>query len=205
MEPDYTKAATKAGETFVLFWNAEPLHILQGMPNVRVFSFDINPVPGEETWDSCTLVREKEGSLQYIVMYNRKLPAFMIKRTLARELGHIILGHDGTGPEDVWMEEASCFAYHLLCPKPAINVIYYRPYRKTFTASYKDMQIFSSIEEMKQAVADEYTRFKHFVGKSIVYSPDDVEIIDDCTDYYAGWKNCRSVVLDGKAVGYCGE
>ena len=41
--------------------------------------------------------------------------------SLARELGHIILCHDGSLPEDVRNEEAKAFANHLLCPRPMIH------------------------------------------------------------------------------------
>ena len=47
----------------------------------------------------------------------------MLQRALARELGHIVLGHDGSRPEDVRTEEALVFARHLLCPRPVIHAL----------------------------------------------------------------------------------
>ena len=55
--------------------------------------------------------------------YNQQLPLVLIQRSLSRELGHIILGHDGTLPEDVRNEEARAFANHLLVPRPLIHAI----------------------------------------------------------------------------------
>ena len=47
----------------------------------------------------------------------------MVQRALARELGHIVLGHDGSRPEEVRTAEALCFAQHLLCPRPLLYAI----------------------------------------------------------------------------------
>ena len=52
-----------------------------------------------------------------------RLPQYLVQRALARELGHIVLGHDGSKPEDVRMAEAYCFAHHLLCPRPLIRAV----------------------------------------------------------------------------------
>jgi Zn-dependent peptidase ImmA (M78 family) len=42
------------------------------------------------------------------------MPFDIVRKALARELGHIVLGHDGTRPEDVRNQEAECFAKVLL-------------------------------------------------------------------------------------------
>ena len=47
----------------------------------------------------------------------------MMQRAVARELGHAVLGHDGSRPEDVRTMEAMFFARHLLCPRPLIRAI----------------------------------------------------------------------------------
>jgi hypothetical protein len=64
-----------------------------------------------------------DDDLKYVVTYNRMLSSGIICRALARELGHILLGHDGSRPEKVRNEEAKCFAHHLLCPRPMIHLI----------------------------------------------------------------------------------
>lgn len=61
--------------------------------------------------------------IKYIVAYNQRLPFYMLQSGLSRELGHIILGHDGSRPEDVRSAEAYCFAHHLLCPRPLIKAL----------------------------------------------------------------------------------
>jgi hypothetical protein len=48
---------------------------------------------------------------------------YILQRALAREMGHIVLGHDGSLPEDVRMAEALTFAHHFLCPRPLIHAV----------------------------------------------------------------------------------
>ena len=62
--------------------------------------------------------------VRYVVVYNLRLPFEMIWRGIARELGHIVLGHDGaTRSASARMAEALCFAHHLLCPRSVIRII----------------------------------------------------------------------------------
>ena len=75
---------------------------------------------GEENQDAVTSIHMDNGHLRYLVTYNQRLPLYLIQRALARELGHIVLGHDGSRPETVRHEEAMCFAHHLLCPRPLL-------------------------------------------------------------------------------------
>lgn len=139
MKPDYEKAAIKATETLIQYKigtaPVDPLPILKQTPGVLVLSFQemadqtninrkkILDTLGCNNQDAITTVFIEGEKLQYIVTYNGMLSASMINRALARELGHIILGHDGTLPEDVRNEEAKCYAHHLLCPRPLIHLI----------------------------------------------------------------------------------
>jgi hypothetical protein len=62
--------------------------------------------------------------VQYVVVYNARLPFEIICRGVARELGHIVLGHDGmTRSADVRRAEAMCFAHHLLSPRPILRML----------------------------------------------------------------------------------
>ena len=70
-----------------------------------------------------TTVCNHGGRLVYIVAYNQRLPFYMLQRGLARELGHIVLHHDGSRPEDVRAEEALVFARHLICPRPLVKAL----------------------------------------------------------------------------------
>lgn len=139
MTPDYEKAAIKATETLIKHnVGTAPitaLHILKNTPGVLVKTFseiseeknidrkDILDTLGCMNQDAITTVMLDDSDLKYVVAYNRMLSAGIVNRALARELGHIILGHDGSRPEDVRNEEAKCYAHHLLCPRPLIHLI----------------------------------------------------------------------------------
>ena len=63
-------------------------------------------------------------SIKYVVVYSQRLPFYLLQRGLARELGHIVLEHDGQRlPENIRMEEAQCFAHHFLTPRPIIRTL----------------------------------------------------------------------------------
>lgn len=138
MTPDYQKAAIKATETLIQYQIGtapiDPLPILKKTPGVIVLSFEemsqktnidrkeILDTLGCKNQDAVTTVF-LDDDLKYVVTYNRMLSSGIICRALARELGHILLGHDGSRPEKVRNEEAKCFAHHLLCPRPLIHLI----------------------------------------------------------------------------------
>lgn len=139
MTPDLERAATAAAETLIQYHVTSapvaPLRILKSMPGTLVLSFaemanDIG-IERKELMDkydnmnrdAFTLVKEIRGKLRYFVGYNMLLPDYLLQRAIARELGHIVLGHDGSRPEDVRMTEAMFFARHLLCPRPLIRAI----------------------------------------------------------------------------------
>lgn len=139
MTPDYQLAAIKATETLIKHQIGtapiDPLPILKTTPNVMVFTFeevsnktnvdrkDILNNLGCENQDAVTTVFIDDDQPKYVVTYNRLLSSGIVSRALARELGHIILGHDGSKPEDIRNEEAKCFAHHLLCPRALIHSI----------------------------------------------------------------------------------
>ena len=139
MKPDYEKAAIKAAETLIKYNIGSapvlPLPILKRMPGVLVVSFaemsqssgidrkNIVTMFGNENQDAVTSVHNKNGRLVYLVAFNQRLPIYMIQRSLAREMGHIVLGHDGSLPEDVRLAESQAFAYHLICPRALVNAV----------------------------------------------------------------------------------
>lgn len=138
MTPDYTTAAIRATETLIKRQiqrtPIDTLPIVKSLPNVFLLSFaeiaSINNVDrndlisciGMMNQDAITIVK-KDGDLEYLVAYNQYLPHFLIQRALARELAHIVLGHDGSKPLEVRNEEAHCFARHLICPRPLLKAI----------------------------------------------------------------------------------
>lgn len=139
MKPDYENAARKATELIVerniCAMPMLPIPILKSMyPRVCVVTFaelamragiarESAIMTFGANQDAVTSVRVFGGELRYTVVYNQMLPFVMVQRALARELGHIVLGHDGTKPDDVRTEEAKCFARHFLCPRPVLRAI----------------------------------------------------------------------------------
>lgn len=138
--PNYEVAATKAME--ILIDNnitetpVNPLPILLNYPGVRVMPFTrMADEAGIDRADLIQLFGANQDAatfhlglnipdVRYVVVYNMRLPFEIIWRGIARELGHIVLGHDGvTRPADVRMSEALCFAHHLLSPRPVIRLI----------------------------------------------------------------------------------
>ena len=139
MTPDFQKATVKAYETIlnceITSVPVDPLPIIRNIHNVFVVTFTemsygigirretLLSTIGDQCQDAVTSVRRKDGELLYVVAFNQRLPYYMLQRALARELGHIVLQHDGSRPEEVRTAEAVCFAQHLLCPRPLIKGI----------------------------------------------------------------------------------
>ena len=139
MTPNLERAATAAAETLIAYnvtsAPVAPLRILKSIPGVIVLSFaemasdigierrELMEKYGSMNKDAFTLVRDVGGKLRYFVGYNMLLPEYLLQRAIARELGHIVLGHDGSRPEDVRMTEAMFFARHLLCPRPLVRAL----------------------------------------------------------------------------------
>ena len=128
MIPNYQKAAAKAKEIYEKYGTNDPLTIIKRQPCVLVMSFaemanaiGVNrealvTICGEDNHDAITTVQTcPRGNTRYLITYNQQLPDCQIKKALARELGHIALGHDGSRSEEVRNEEALCFAYHFIC------------------------------------------------------------------------------------------
>ena len=139
MEPNYKKAANDAAVTLihhnVTSSPVSPLPILKSMPNVLVMSFgeigsllrmdrkDIVPMFGQHNQDAVTFVDIVNGKPHYMVAYNQQLPFSLVQRSLAREMAHIVMEHDGSLPEEIRNEEARCFAHHLLTPRALIHSV----------------------------------------------------------------------------------
>ena len=139
MKPDYDRAATLAAETLIKYnissAPVSPLPILKRIPGVLVSSYEdlsfsvgmdrdcVIDLFGEKNLDAFTSVNIIEKDKQYLVTYNQRLPFNILQRAFARELGHIILGHDGSRPEEVRNEEAKAFANHLLVPRPLVHMV----------------------------------------------------------------------------------
>ena len=140
MKPDFNKAATMAMEMLIANEITETpvdsLSILLKYPGVRVMSFtrfaaqagverhDLVPLFGENQDAATFNLNMNIDGVNYIVVYNMRLPHEIILRGVARELGHLVLGHDGkTRPSDVRLSEAMCFAHHLISPRPVVKML----------------------------------------------------------------------------------
>ena len=139
MTPDFERAARLATEMLIKHNVSTapviPLPIFKRTPGCLVLSFtelsgrigldrdNLVSMFDAENHDAVTSTHFDDGKLRYLVTYNQRLPFYLLQRSLAREMGHIVLGHDGSKPEDVRMAEAYCFAHHFLCPRPLIHAI----------------------------------------------------------------------------------
>ena len=139
MTPDYDRAATAAAEILIKYGintaPVDPIPIFKKAPGFNVVTFtEMSHLMGvdrsslistfsAENHDAVSSVYMKDGKPHYLVAYNMRLPQYIVQRALAREMGHIVLGHDGTRPEEVRNAEALCFAHHLLCPRALIHAI----------------------------------------------------------------------------------
>ena len=139
MKPDFDRAATMAMQTIIdnqiTETPVDSLSILLRQPGVRVMSFtkfasqagierhELVPMFGGNQ-DAATFNLDMIDGVRYVVVYNMRLPHEIVMRGVARELGHLVLGHDGiTRPSDVRRAEAMCFAHHLISPRPIIAML----------------------------------------------------------------------------------
>ena len=140
MKPDYERAAIAAMKILVDHKITETpivtMPILKNFPGVRVMSFthmadeagvdrdDLVPLFSKNQDAATFLLGMPIEGVKYVVVYNMRLPHEIICRGLAREFGHIVLGHDGiTRPYEIRRAEAMCFAHHLLSPRPIIQLL----------------------------------------------------------------------------------
>ena len=138
--PDYDLAATRAMEILrdhrITETPITPLPVLLDLDGVRVMPFtkmaedagkerhELIPMFGSNS-DAATFHLNMPGmdDIRYVVVYNMRLPFEIIWRGIARELGHIVLGHDGRARSpEIRMAEALCFAHHLLTPRPILRI-----------------------------------------------------------------------------------
>ena len=144
---NFDLAATKATETLIRYKIAtapiDPLPVLKKYPGVIVVPFaeaahkvgmereSLLDMMGNESRAAVTTVQQIAGETRYIVVYNQRMQFVLLQRALARELGHIVLGHDGTRTVEVRMAEAYAFALHFLCPRALIRTLQESPYPLT--------------------------------------------------------------------------
>lgn len=112
------------------------LSIALAYPGVRVMTFsematetgenrdDLVPLFGKNQDAALFKLMQPIDGVAYVLIYNRFLLVDVVSRGIARELGHIVMRHDGqTRSADVRLAEANCFAHHLLSPRPVIRLL----------------------------------------------------------------------------------
>jgi len=208
MKPDYDRAATKAMELLVKFGidsaPIDPFPIIRETPDTVLvtfteFSDDVGIARSKlmNTPDAFSSVRLIDGKQQYIIAYNKKLGEHnhSLHCALARELGHAILGHDGSLPYDVRMEEVRCFHHHLLCPRPLVNLIQASGIRLTNAA----LNFMTGCNE--QCLESMRTLPETHVPAEL-----NRQVRDQFMDYFMNHFECQRVrkLTDGTALAYFG-
>lgn len=217
MTPDFDRAALKAIETLIKYnIKSAPisaLSIIKAQNNVLVLSFTelssaigverdkLVNICGENNQDAVTTIH-KNGETRYLVAYNQKLPSSMFQRALARELGHIILGHDGSRPEETRTKEALCFACHLLCPRPLVHAIQERgvPFTtevlvnvtgidKRFLSRIQNIPAVDIPPELNRKVKEQFNGYiNNYLSYQSVLSTDDPSPVVDFGTFMEGYK-----------------
>ena len=140
MLPNYEAAAAAAMNLLIrkniTSTPIDSLSILLSTPGVRVMTFsematetgenrdELVPLFGKNQDAALFKLMQPIDGVDYVAVYNRFLLEDVVSRGIARELGHIVMGHDGqTRPAEVRLAEAHCVAHHLLSPRPVIRLL----------------------------------------------------------------------------------
>ena len=218
MTPDYERAALKATETLIKYnirhAPVDPYDILQKLDNVLVLSFSemsdflgvdrhrLISTFGLTNQDAVTSVYDVDGKRHYLIAYNKQLSFALHQRAMARELGHIMLGHDGTLPDEVRTAEARFFAHHLMCPRPLLKAV--QDSGITFTVEllgnltgcyehclscmrqHPGVHIPPELNRQVRAQFDDY--IKDFLNIEILLSMEDLSRLADFGTYMEGYE-----------------
>jgi len=103
--------------------------LIRRMPDVKLLTYKqaaakLNMSQDELDWlfpsqDAFTLRAANENKRRYLICYQSTMPPQRRRFTLAHELAHVLLEHDGEG--STVDREANCFAQHLICPRPLLR------------------------------------------------------------------------------------
>lgn len=156
---DCTTAATQALRALVKFGIARtpvyPQHIIQHSQYATLITFDDESEIDEVVLNSSILTSlhgndifvsamftNMQGEDHYLFIVNRSSHIGHLKLALGVELGHIYLGHASLLRNKTRkMQEAECFAMHLIFPRPVIKLLSERGFvftKKTFSRIFGD-------------------------------------------------------------------
>lgn len=85
-------------------------------------------------------------------------------------------------------------------------MIRFRPVRMSLSASVKEEQTFSTMEEMFHFLHDNAVRMARYTGTTLPAINDIVISLTACDNPVTGYKNERAVMLRNvRCIGFCGE
>ena len=87
-------------------------------------------------------------------------------------------------------------------------MIKYCPVRSSLSASIKEEETFSTMEDMIHFLHDRFSRIYTFIGAAALFSLDEIQIGDARgDDARIGYRNVRQITLrhSGCCIGFCGE
>jgi hypothetical protein len=136
--PDYHRATRNAYRTLIATGidnlPVDVTAICKRCRNTMVLSFnevrdllceeDFEPLDGPSRL-AFTLRRTIEDQVHYLILWNDEemsRNSGLYRFSMAHELAHIVMKH-GDGADYVAELEANCFAQHLLCPRPVLDVL----------------------------------------------------------------------------------
>ena len=140
--PDYHRATRNAYRTLIAtgvdHLPVDVAALCARCRNTRVMSFcearhlfdDFEPLWDGPSRMAFTMRRLHDGITENLILWNDEemSPGSGLYRfSLAHELGHIVLRHS-EGADYVAELEANCYAQHLLCPRPVLEVLQPRDY-----------------------------------------------------------------------------
>lgn len=136
--PDYHRATRNAYRTLIATGidnlPVDVTAICKRCRNTMVLSFseardllcdeDFEPLDGPSRL-AFTLRRTIDDQVHYLILWNNEemsRNSGLYRFSMAHELAHIVMKHED-GADYVTELEANCFAQHLLCPRPVLDVL----------------------------------------------------------------------------------
>lgn len=106
----------------------DPLALLRRCRNTKVYTYEeaaeaigITADGFAKRFGEAEAFTLRQSETEYLVVYRDDGNPARRRFTLAHEMGHRVLGHQGNSVQED--KEADCFASHLLCPRPALLLL----------------------------------------------------------------------------------
>ena len=81
-------------------------------------------------------------------------------------------------------------------------MIRYIPVRDSLSASVKEERTFSTKDDLMSFLLEKTALFFQYIGKDVLPK---ITFGDSSECRMIGWKECCSIILDGRTIGFCGE